>query len=306
VSTCLRITALSSLGLVIAIVAGLTLPPTGQAGGRELHDSALVTGPGSAPGTFPVTDEGGIAFWTEFQNLGAVASVGYPISDRFVKDGFICQAFQKLIFQWRPEAQTVYALNILDIMHDAGQDGWLWAVRATPPLADWGSDSGKSWDDVVANHLRFLTDPDIRNAYYAGSDPLTLYGLPMSPIETAGDVVVLRTQRIVLQKWLIDTPWARSGEVTVANSGEIAMEAGILSQGPTTVRTPTPSPFPIATSMAAPPPPETTHPTGDLPNPSGRPASSRPGSTPSGETTPMPPSGGLATPTPTPTFGPGP
>lgn len=62
----------------------------------------------------------------------------------------------------------------------------------------------------------------------AADDPITLYGLPMAPIADRGTVLVLRAQRAILQKWLIETPWADAGRVTIANGGEIAKAAGLL------------------------------------------------------------------------------
>ena len=41
-------------------------------------------------------------------------------------------------------------------------------------------------------------------------------------------MLVLRTQRTVLQKRQIAVPGARAGQVTVANGGEIAAEHGLL------------------------------------------------------------------------------
>ncbi|HEX2172453.1 MAG TPA: hypothetical protein VHL09_08405, partial [Dehalococcoidia bacterium] len=65
-------------------------------------------------------------------------------------------------------------------------------------------------------------------AYFAVADPVTIYGLPMAPVQDMGNVLVLRAQRGILQKWLVDVPWARAGQVTVANSGDVAKEAGLL------------------------------------------------------------------------------
>ena len=32
---------------------------------------------------------------------------------------------------------------------------------------------------------------------------------------------VIRTQKAVLQQWKVDVPWAKAGEVTIANGGDI-------------------------------------------------------------------------------------
>ena len=133
-----------------------------------------------------------------------------------------------MVFQWRADEGRVYAINVVDLMHERGLDPWLLTVRATPAIADWSSDAGRSWPDIVAAHQALLTDPDIQAAYFAVGDPVTLYGLPMVPIQDMGNVLVLRAQRGILQKWLTDVPWAAAGQVTVANSGDVAKEAGLL------------------------------------------------------------------------------
>ena len=56
-------------------------------------------------------------------------------------------------------------------------------------------------------------------------------------------MLVLRTQRTVLQKRLIAVPGARAGQVTVANGGEIAAEHGLLGLvGGSTYAAPEPPP----------------------------------------------------------------
>ena len=113
---------------------------------------------------FVVLDDAGARFWTEFQRLGSVDGVGYPISQRFVWNGFPSQAFQKMVFQWRADEGRVYAVNVLDLLHEQGRDDWLRAARSTPGIADWSSDDGKPWPEVVAAHQALLTDPDLRAA----------------------------------------------------------------------------------------------------------------------------------------------
>ena len=49
---------------------------------------------------FAVTNANGIPFWNTLKKLG-VENVGYPISHRFVSEGFITQEFQKATFQWQ-------------------------------------------------------------------------------------------------------------------------------------------------------------------------------------------------------------
>ena len=58
---------------------------------------------------------------------------------------------------------------------------------------------------------------------------LTRFGLPIA-YQDFGAVRVVRAQRVVLQQWTTDTPWARAGEVIFANSGDIAREAGLFPE----------------------------------------------------------------------------
>ena len=82
-------------------------------------------GPAS-PAGYAVVNNGPFAvpvrFWNEFQRLGNVALVGYPISQPFVLDGFVTQVFQKAVFQWRPEASQVYFINVFDVLRGRGKD----------------------------------------------------------------------------------------------------------------------------------------------------------------------------------------
>lgn len=177
---------------------------------------------------YRITDEGGLRFWGEFQRLGGVPAVGYPASRRFQGSGFILQATQKYILQWRPEANQVWFLNIFDLMHDVGLDNWLLTVRQVPPPESTAGDAGLSWDQVQARHWTMLDrNPAIQAAYWADSDPLVHFGLPMAYADL-GNVLVLRAQRVVFQQWKQDTPWAKAGQITIANGGDVAKEAGLL------------------------------------------------------------------------------
>src|SRR5262249_50296274 len=112
---------LISLLLFLALVAGAmpVAPAAAQAaldydvpGG---HFYTQADGQSGASGRgFAVTDEAGIPFWTFFRAVGGVAAVGYPVTHRFQWDGFTVQAFQKVVFQWRPEVGTVYYVNVID------------------------------------------------------------------------------------------------------------------------------------------------------------------------------------------------
>ena len=88
-----------------------------------------------------------------------------------------------------------------------------------------------SWDAIVKGRLGFLdANPAIKGRYFAVADPLTLYGLPASRVEDMGNHFAIRLQRAVIQQWKVDVPWARAGEVTVANGGDIAKESGLFPE----------------------------------------------------------------------------
>jgi hypothetical protein len=176
-----------------------------------------------------VSDDAQARFLTEFNRLGGVAALGYPVSRRFMLDGFVVQAFQKAILQWHPDTGQATFLNVLDRLHDARDDGWLRDQRMTPPPDDTSADTGLSWDQVVARHQAVLqANSALQAAYFAVDDPVGRYGLPVSGVVDEGPALVVRCQRAVLQLWKTDEPWAAAGQVTVANGGDLAKEAGLI------------------------------------------------------------------------------
>ena len=183
---------------------------------------------GGVGGTgFAVTDDGGIGFWTEFQRMGGVDRVGYPVSGRFMHGGFVTQAFQKLALQWRPELVQTVPVNVFDDLHMQGADSWLDIFAQVPPAADTSPDTGLSWDQVVARHVAILDPyPALRNTYLADPNWLETYGLPIS-VKDYGPVVGARLQRATLQLWKVDMPWAAAGTVVVGNGGDLAKEGGL-------------------------------------------------------------------------------
>lgn len=226
---------LSAWLLVVAVVAGLL--PQSSASAFAPSDFEVPNGwffsqangrDGDPNWGYRIADDNGVRFWSEFQRLGGVPAQGYPVSGRFQGDGFVLQATQKFIFQWRPERNEVWYLNIFDLMHDAGLDGWLLTVRHVPPPESTAEDAGLSWDEVLARHWKMLDrNPAIKEVYWAAADPLNHFGLPMAYAEY-DNVRVLRAQRAVIQQWTMDTPWAKAGQITIANGGDVAKEAGLL------------------------------------------------------------------------------
>jgi hypothetical protein len=183
---------------------------------------------GAGEAGFALTNADGIPFWDEYQRLGGPQALGYPVSRRFAWDGFTVQALQKAVFQWRPETRTVAFVNVLDRLHELGKDDWLGTARQTPPPFDWAADRGRGWDELVARHVALLeASPAIQEQYWSDPAPLDHFGLPVSSADM-GSSFVVRAQRAVFQYWKEDVPWARQGEVTIANAGDLAKEAGLF------------------------------------------------------------------------------
>lgn len=193
------------------------------------HFYSEANGQGGAGGSgYAVTNAGGVPFWTTFVQAGGVGALGYPASRRYSDGGFTEQIFQKAVLQWN--GTTVAYLNVLDVLHSAGKDAWLQASWLTSPPAPTDADSGLPWPAVVARHQAFLaSSPALRAAYFAVADPLSRYGLPVSPVTAEGAALVVRCQRAVLQLWLHQEPWAAAGSVTLANAGDILKASGLVT-----------------------------------------------------------------------------
>jgi lipoprotein-anchoring transpeptidase ErfK/SrfK len=213
---------------------------------------------------FGVVDDAEARLWSGFQQVGGVQNVGYPISRRFMRDGFVTQAFQKLILQWRSDTGQIQAVNIFDELHAAGQDETLLVSRQTPRQLDDLDPPGATWAEVVTSRQSLLeANPAIRARYFSIADPLSSFGLPTSRVEDMGNHYALRTQRALFQQWKEAVPWAAQGQVTVANGGDVARELGwlpgdALQPEPAPERPPTPAPStptPVVTRTPVPPPP---------------------------------------------------
>ena len=194
---------------------------------------------------FEVTNAGGITFWDTWERLG-LENVGYPISRRFEWKGFVTQVFQKAVFQWRP-GKGVVLVDLFDELHEAGRDHWLRIYKFTPKQlgislkhADGqtmdhigGRDTASEGPPATAtSRLGSLALLDanqaIKERYFAAPDPLWQFGLPTSRVEDYGKLLTIRTQKAVFQQWKEDVPWARAGEVTIANGGDIANRYGLF------------------------------------------------------------------------------
>ena len=221
--------------LGMALLLAIALPPLTSAQGPNdfpiangwFYSQTNGQGGGGQLG-YSVTDADGVPFWTWFRRFGGVPQVGYPVSHRFVWNGFIVQAFQKVVFQWRPDqGGTVAFVNVLDELSAAGRDDWLLQNKQVPPPFDWSGDAGLPFSAVVVRHQALLDqNPAIRQVYFSQPDPITSFGLPMSTRDF-GSVFVVRAQRVVFQQWRVAVPWAAAGQVVIANGGDLGKEAGL-------------------------------------------------------------------------------
>ncbi|HEX6511254.1 MAG TPA: hypothetical protein VF157_03075 [Chloroflexota bacterium] len=207
------------------------------------HFYTQANGQAGAGGSgYSVVDDDQATMWAEFQRLGGVAALGYPISQRYVlADGLTYQAFQKGILQWLPTEHRAQLANVFDQLSAAGRDAWLTTFKQTPPSREWSADQGQPWDTIVTNHLALLdANPAIRTAYLTDPSAVQHYGLPMGYADY-GSLAVLRCQRAVFQQWKVATQFATTNQVLLANGGDNAKDAGLV---PTAAAAPLPPPPP--------------------------------------------------------------
>jgi len=223
------------------------------------------------------TDSSGhpIKFWTEFQRLGGVATLGYPVGQPYVgSDGFTYQPFQRGVLQWRPELDQAVLSNTFEVLQSASKDDWLFNVKGVPrPIADDGS--GGNFQKAVTTRLGWLTNGSIKAKFLANPNPeaiagwnqdraIELYGLPMSQPEQHGPFISQRFQRISFQLWTDAVPGMPArGTVVGILGGDLLKEAGQLPAASTRPLGPGGSPPTQATPTPAPtaaPPPSTNYP----------------------------------------------
>lgn len=184
---------------------------------------------------YAVSNAEGVPFWDAFNQLGGVNVLGYPISHRFTWRGLTTQVFQRAALQWNPAERRVQLVLLMDELSDAGKDEWLEQRYQVPRRLDPSRDAGKSWEEIVRDRLTLLqTNADLEAFYQSARDPLALYGLPTSRVVDVGSHYAIRTQRTVLQQWKQQTAWAAAGQVTLANAGSIARDAGLFPSEPFT------------------------------------------------------------------------
>ena len=177
---------------------------------------------------FLVGDRDGANFLSEFERLGGVRTLGYPVSRVFETSGFLHQGFQRGILQWRPLTNGAVTVNIMDQLHNLGNDDWL-SGKGVPRHSSVDDGSGGDCNKARETRLAWLTDPGIKQAYFGVLDPLGFYGLPTSYPERHGPYVAQRFQRGVLQLWLDDVAgMPRPGEVVGVLVVHLAKELGFF------------------------------------------------------------------------------
>jgi len=227
------------IALAITASTTFTMLPTGAMadGGADFDVSAghffsqtNGTTQGPPGGGFVISDAAGIPFWTFFQQEGGVATLGYPISQRFVWDGFVCQATQRGILQWNAANQTVQLANIFDYFAQNGKDGWLESARLAPPAQTTPEEaSGPPLSFVMLAHYRFrwlYSDSAIFHRYFSTPNYYAVYGLPTSPVVDLGAYQAVRFQRAVIYHWKTKMPWTDENQTSVGLSGDLFREVG--------------------------------------------------------------------------------
>lgn len=223
------------LSVVLAFALVLSIVPwTAYLPGAGLTGPATVEAAGPAPSRFfPQTgfflrNRDNVSFLAEFERLGGIERMGYPVSRVFQASGFSYQAFQRGVLQWRPESNAATVANTMDQLHDSGKDDWL-LTRGIPRHYTKEDGSGGDFNKAKEIRASWLTEPRIKQTYLGVPDPLGFYGLPTSLPERYGPFVAQRFQRGVLQLWLDDVPgMPRPGEVVGVLAGDLAIEAKLL------------------------------------------------------------------------------
>ncbi|GIW10516.1 MAG: hypothetical protein KatS3mg061_1573 [Dehalococcoidia bacterium] len=165
---------------------------------------------------FAVLDTANIPFYRAFRQLGGVEALGYPVTQRFVLDDGVAQAFQRGVLSWRPET-GVQLLSVTDTLGQAGLNDWLAATYAIPAPG-------------APNPALLAANEAIAAAYATVRNGASVFGQPVA-LDDFGPVVTLRTERLALQQWKVETRFAPAGAVVVPNAGDMLSAAGLVPVG---------------------------------------------------------------------------
>lgn len=221
--------------IFLALAAGLAAQFASTFGGdnpfgpRHVNAAPLARSRFFAETGFWVSDRDGVDLLSEFERLGGVPRLGFPISRAFEANGFLHQGFQRGILQWRPSARTAVPVNVMDQLFSSGKDDWLLSM-GVPRHSTADDGSGGDFDRAKETRLSWLTNSAIRQAYFNSPDPVGFYGLPTSNPERHGPFIAQRFQRGVLQLWLDGVQgMPRPGEVVGVLVGDLAKALGFFS-----------------------------------------------------------------------------
>lgn len=218
---------------------------------------------------YTVEDDGEAAFWTEFLRHGGVEVLGYPVSQRYHypgPQGFLHQAFQRGILQWRPEKGEADLANVFEQFTEVGRDDVLETVGISQPRPPsdlpFALDAARrmGWITEPRFLARFLYDPMRQVPFETQEAAWMFFGLPQNfperPVylrERANGkfghplyqpYVVQRFQKGALQLFLEDVPNdptvvpgdGRKGCVAITAAGRLArrLGAGVIIPGTAT------------------------------------------------------------------------
>jgi len=189
---------------------------------------------GAQAGGYTLADANGIPFWSYFNNHGGPDVLGYPVSRRFIWDGYVCQATQRAIMQWNPSTQKVQLANVFDNLSSIGKDRWLASTHLAPPsqVSDGEVQAGSQpLPFQLLAHFRFgwlYNDSSIFQRYFNTPNRFDIYGLPTSSVQDLGPYWAERFQRVVMYHWKTSVPWADSGGVSVGLAGDLYKELGLI------------------------------------------------------------------------------
>lgn len=190
--------------------------------GRSTGEDGTVLG-------FLVSDEGGLAFWSGYQSLGGQAVLGPAISHRFPCGEAVCQAFEQALLRWEPAVAEAQLVDVLSVLHDAGQDPLLASKLRMPPPWDWTErTAGLSQEELEAEHagLYAASDGLADLAATLGSSLPTVVGRPLAVHSTPAGAVLRGTRGALVDPSTVD---ARR-PAWVLGAGTIARVAGMIPE----------------------------------------------------------------------------
>jgi hypothetical protein len=114
---------------------------------------------------YTVVDDADAAFWTEFRRYGGIELLGYPVSRRYrypAPNGFLHQAFQRGILQWRPELGRAEIANVFEQFTEQGLDDALEIAGIPRPLPP----SPLPFQEEAERRMTWITEPRFLARYF--------------------------------------------------------------------------------------------------------------------------------------------